>query len=99
MRSIALTLFIFASSSVMAQTVNVQQKNQGSVEAKLEATNVSNVALTNSAVGNLAIINNTNHDVDIIQDNIGDISSTLIRSNISNTSVEQNVAGTLTVVN
>lgn len=100
MRCIVMTLLILASAPVMAEPVaDVYQKFKGDVTAKLDASNLSNVAVSNSAVGNGLVVTNPNASISINQDTAGDITSELDISNLTNQTVEQNVAGTLMVVN
>lgn len=97
------TVFL-ACSTVHAFTMQnseIKQKNVGNVEARLDANNVINSTIQNSAAGN-SFIANANANVQgagITQENSGNVLSELTVNNVSNQAIQHNIAGTVVVVN
>lgn len=91
-------------SSVYALTMTnseIKQKHVGNVEARLEANNIINSTIQNTASGN-TFVANTNANVQgagITQENSGNIFSELTVNNVANQVIQHNVAGTVVVIN
>lgn len=97
-------LFVFTEHFAFAASVtntSVEQVNVGNVQAKLDASNITNSTIRNSAAGN-RFQTGPNANIQggrFAQQNFGNISSEMNVSNVVNQNVQQNVSGTLVVVN
>ena len=80
---------------------NIRQKNTGSVEAKLDVSNIFNSIIQQNVAGNSFYASPTAkvNAANIAQENIGNITSSLNRTNVFNESIQKNVAGTVIVIN
>jgi hypothetical protein len=98
---IALSICSAESYALDVQNADIKQKNVGNVEAKLEANNILNSIVQNSASGNTFVGSGdaTIQGAQITQENFGNISSELSVNNIANQTIQQNVAGTVVVIN
>ena len=89
------------SFALNVENADIKQNHIGNVEAKLEAHNIINSTVQNSAAGNSfnARGNANIQGVQITQENFGNVSSNLSVHNLANEAVQQNVAGTVVVIN